>query len=60
MNIDDNFIHKYYALFLSPNSYEDVSSVSYYYPEKRIVCRNKNNILDSLLNKSNNKERQVS
>ena len=28
MNDDDNFIHKYYAPFLSSNKHEDVSSGS--------------------------------
>ena len=31
MNDDDNFIHKYYAPFLSSNKYEDVSSGSEYF-----------------------------
>ena len=52
MNYDDNFIHKYYAPFLSSNNYEDVSSGSEYDSAKRRVCHNKNIILDLLLNKS--------
>ena len=47
-----NFIHKYYAQFLSSNNHEDVSYVSEYDSPKRRVCRNKNIILDFLLNKS--------
>ena len=30
MNYDDNYIHKYYAPFLSSNNHEDVSSGSEY------------------------------
>ena len=30
MNYDDNYMHKYYAQFLSSNNHEDVSSVSEY------------------------------
>ena len=37
MNDDDNFIHEYYATFLSKN-HEDVSSVSEYDSDKRTVC----------------------
>ena len=51
MNDDDNFIHKYYALFLSSKNYEDVSSVSEYDSAKERVFCNGNIILDLLLNK---------
>ena len=48
MNKDENFIHKYYALYHN----EDVSSGSENYSAKRRVCSNKNIIFDVLLNKS--------
>ena len=60
MNDDDNFIHKYYAPFLSSKNHEDVSSGSEYDSAKRIFCLNKTIILDLLLNKSNSFEWQVS
>ena len=59
MNYDDNFIHKYYAPFLSSKNNEDVSSVSEYDSEKRRVHYNKNLILDLLSNKSKTFEWQV-
>ena len=40
MNDYDNFIHKYYAPFLSSNNHSDVSSVSEYDSEKQRVCCN--------------------
>ena len=51
MNDDGNFIHKYYAPFLSSKNNEDVSSGSEYDSAKRRVCRNKMIILDLILNK---------
>ena len=45
MNDDDNYIHKYYATFLSSNIHEYISSA------KRKVCHQKNTILDLLLMK---------
>ena len=51
MNDDDNFIHKCYAPFLSSNNHEDVSFGSEYDSAKQRSCRNKNIILDLLLNK---------
>ena len=38
----DNFIHIYYAPFLSSNNHKYVSSVSEYNSAKLIVCHNKN------------------
>ena len=49
---DDNFIHKYYAPFLSSINHENVSFGSEYDLAKRRVCRHKNIILDLLLNQS--------
>ena len=49
MNDDDNYIHKYYAPFLSSKNHDDVSSGSEYYSEKGRVCRQKNNILGLLI-----------
>ena len=46
MNDDENFIHKYYALFLSSKNCDDVPSGSEYDSAKRRVRRNKNIILD--------------
>ena len=60
MNANGNFIHKYYAPFLSSNNNEDISSGSEYDSVKRRVRRHKNTILDLLLNKSNSFEYQVS
>ena len=37
MNDDDNYMHKYYATFLSSNNHEDVSSRSEYDSAKRRV-----------------------
>ena len=52
MNDDDDFIHKYYALFLSSDNHKDVASGSEYISVKRRVHRNKIIILDLLLIKS--------
>ena len=41
INDDDNFIHKYYASFLSSKNHEGVSSRSEYDWTKRRVHRNK-------------------
>ena len=60
MNDDTNDMHKYYAPFLSSNNHEGVYSGSEYDSRKRRVHRNKNIILDLLLNKSNSFECQVS
>ena len=50
MNDDDNYMHKYYATFLSSKNHEDVSSGSEYDSVKlRFFC-NKNIILNLLLN----------
>ena len=46
MNYYENYMHKYYAPFLSSNNHEDVLSRSEYDSEKLIVCRNKKTILD--------------
>ena len=50
-NDDDNFIHKYYAPFLSSKNHKDVPYGSEYYSEKQSVCRHKDIILYLLLNK---------
>ena len=50
MKVYDNFIHKYYASILLSKNHEDVSSGSEYELEKRRVRRQKNVILDLLLN----------
>ena len=42
MNDDDNFIHIYYAPFLSSENHEDIYLRSYYDSAKRIFCQNKN------------------
>ena len=55
-----NFIHKYYASFLSSKNHKDLFSVSEYDSDKWRVCRNENIILDVLLNKSKSFECQVS
>ena len=60
MNDYENFIHEYYAPFLSSNNHEDVSSGSDYDSAKLIVFRNKNIILDLLLNKSDSFEWRLS
>ena len=60
MNDDETFIHKYYSPFLPSENNEDVSSGSEYDSSKRRVRRNKNIILDILLNKSKSFEWQVS
>ena len=60
MNDDENFIHKYYAPFLSSKNHEDVSSGSRYDSAKRRVFCHKNIILDLLLNESNSFEWEVS
>ena len=52
MKYDENFIYTYYIPFLSSNNNEDASSGSEYYSEKQRFYRNKNIILDLLLNKS--------
>ena len=52
MDDNENFIHKYYASFLPSNNNEYVSSGSEYDLAKRRVSRNKNIIMDLLLNKS--------
>ena len=52
MNDDDNYMHKYYTPFLSSNNHENESSGSEYDSAKRRVCRNKNIILDLLLDKN--------
>ena len=44
--------HKYYALFLSPDNHQDVSTGTEYDSAKRGVCRHKCIILNLLLNKS--------
>ena len=46
MNDDNNFIHKYYAPFLSPNNYADVSSGSEYDSVKQRVFHHKKIIFD--------------
>ena len=60
MNDDENFIHKYYAPFLSSNKNEDVSSGSEYDLAKIIVHPNKKIIFDLLSNKSNSFQWQLS
>ena len=60
MKVYDNFIHKYYASILLSKNHEDVSSGSEYELEKRRVRRQKNVILDLLLNKPRRFEWQVS
>ena len=52
MKYDENFIYKYYTQFLSSKNNDDASSGSEYYSAKQIFYRNKNIILDLLLNKS--------
>ena len=59
MNDDDNYMHKYYARFLSSNNHENVSSGSEYDKAKWILYFNKNIILDLILNKSKGFERKV-
>ena len=56
MNDDGNFIHKYYAPFISSNNHEYVSSGSEYDLAKQRVRHNKNILSDLLLNKSNSFE----
>ena len=56
----DNFIHKYYAQFLSSKNHEDISSGSEYDSAKQRVHRNKNIILDLLPHKLKGFEWQVS
>ena len=41
MNDYENYMHKYYAPFLSSNKHEDVSSGSEYDSVKQRVCCNK-------------------
>ena len=60
MKDDDNFIHNYYAQFLSSNNHEDVPSGSEYYSAERRGFYHKKVILDLLLNKSNNFEWKIS
>ena len=60
MNDDDNYMHKYYATFLSSNNHEDISSGSEYNSAKRRVCRNKTIIFYLILNKSKSFEWQLS
>ena len=60
MNDDENFIHKYYSPFLLSNNHEDVYFGPEYDSEKRILCHNKNMVLDLLLNKSKSFEYKVS
>ena len=60
MNDDDNYIHKYYAPFLSSNNYEDVFLGTEHDSEKWMVCRQKNAILDLLLKKSKSFEWHIS
>ena len=50
MNDDDNYMHKYYATFLSSKNHEDVSSGSEYDSVKLGFFCNKNIILNLLLN----------
>ena len=52
MNDYDNFIHKYYASFLSSKNNEDVSSGSESNSAKRTVCCHKNIIFYFLINRS--------
>ena len=59
MNNDHNFMHKYYAQFLSSKNHEDVSSGSEYDSEKRRVHQNKDIILNLMLNKSKSLECQL-
>ena len=59
MNDDENVIHNYYATFLPSKNNKGVSSGSEYDSAKRRVRRNKNIILDLLLNKSKSFEWQV-
>ena len=49
MNDDENYIHKYYAPFVSSKNHEDVSSGLEYDSVKRRLCGQKNMILDLLL-----------
>ena len=60
MNDEKNYIHKYYAQFLSSNNHSYVYSGSEYYSEKRRICRQKNIILDLLLKKLKSFEWQES
>ena len=60
MNYDENFIHKYYAPFLSSKNHEDVSSSSEYNSAKQTFCCHENIILDLLLKKPKSFEWWVS
>ena len=60
MNDDNNYIHKYYAPFLSSKNHKDISLGSDYDSDKQKVHCQKNIILDLLLNKSKSFECQVS
>ena len=51
MNDDETFIQHYYAPFLPSNNNEDISSRSENHSDKQRVRRNKNIILDVLLDK---------
>ena len=53
MNYYYNYMHKYYAPFLSSNNHLYVSSGSEYNSDKRRVCCNKKVPLDSIINESN-------
>ena len=59
-NNDENYMHKYYAPFLSSKNHEDLSSGLEYDSAKLRVRRNKHIILYLLLNKSKSFEWQVS
>ena len=59
MKYDENVIHKYYVLFLSSKNREYAYYRSEYDSAKRRVFRNKDIILDLLLNKSQSFEWQV-
>ena len=60
INYDNNYIHKYYASFLSSKNNEDLSLGSEYDAEKQICFRLKNIILVLLLKQSNSFKCQVS
>ena len=60
MNDDDNFMHKYYAPFLSSKNHADVSYGSEHVSSKRRFCCHKNIILDLLLNISKSFEWHIS
>ena len=60
MKDHDNFIHKYYLPLFWSNNHEDVSSGSEYDSAKLTVRRQKNVILDLILNKSKSFESQIS